>query len=318
MRTKIIVLFCLLLVIMGCSDSSSANKKLPVVPQFGFSEVQTGRISLDAKTEVARAEAVYFSISPFLTSFDMENSQGLSVDDVYNMTILGKELGVSTSKMEDGSYLFEGILDDGTGEISIIYNPEDNTFSYEQFFVMSLCEYDYEDGDGTNIEGYANYAIYNKGEKIKLNDDGTASGQIYSFHLSQYDSSEDPSYTSTLELVGSSIAEFYRGELSPEKGMGTGVALITTDNEMTNFEDSIYLGGHSEFIPPDSVKITEMRDYLENYVSSYDTSGNENLKLSVDGWILYYQESNSQYFDIQDTLSTDMPITWKDNLTIQF
>lgn len=315
MKKAMLVLVLSIFIFSGCTNNSSTDATIiPVVPQFGFGSIESGRVSVDINSDAARAEVLYFNICPLLTGFDMENSQSLTEDDSYTMTIMGKEITTSVSKLEDGRYQFIGELEDGTGDITILYNPADNTFSYTQFFVMSMKVSNYDNNpDQADIE-YANYAIYNKSDSIVLNEDGSFSGRIYSYHLSQYDSVDEGD--STLELIGSSIAELYRGELSPSLGTGIGAALLMNHDESTTFEDSVYLGGSDAYVAPTAAQITEMRDYLEDYVSANALDDVSGYPISDDGsMIIYHVESSGSFVEAAgaDLANSADLATWKAN-----
>jgi len=326
-KTLAVFVFILsIIIIVSCSNPASPPPEvLPVVPLFGFQSTQaSARINVNIDSTSTYAESLYYSVAPFLTSFDMSNSSGLTVGDSYEATILGHTLTVNTEEV-DGNLLFRGVFTDGSGEVTITYSPLDDKFSFEQFFVFSVKD---NTGDIVGTTDYVNYAILTRGDNLNLDSDGSFQGRITSAYLSQYELTDNPLYTSTLEISGTGFSELYRGIMTPETGIGVGVAFVNDiSGEPTDLLESDYLGGPDKVPTDDPDKIAVMKAYLVSFIKNdYPTlSEGNNPTLSPNGMVVYHQDNDSNFYMIEDNPDTpdyievqDMPSSWKEALIIPF
>jgi len=179
----------------------------------------------------------------------MSNSSELLVGDSYNAAVLGHTLTVNT-RVVDGKLLFTGVFTDGSGDVTITYNPQNNKFSFEQFFVFSQKD---DSGEFVRTSGYVNYAILTRGENLELDGNGSFQGKISSVFLSQYESPEGEDFTETLEISGT----------------GVGVTFIfDVSGEPTDLLESDYLGGPDSVPTDNPERIAEMKAFLVDFITN--------------------------------------------------
>ena len=78
--------------------------------------------------------ANYFMGAPLVTGFK-SNEEEINIDDTISAPFLDTIMEITITQDDTGKIVYNGSLTDNTGTMTLIYDPANNIFDFEQIFV---------------------------------------------------------------------------------------------------------------------------------------------------------------------------------------
>lgn len=297
---KLVILLLGFIILFGCAPPDEEPIPVDVIPLFGFNDVPAKSMMKSiVPSGTGRAKAIFFLMSPLLTGFDMNNLNGYIQGDKYNFSVFDTQLEIDISK-DGNNFVYSGTLADGSGELSVIYDPSAKTFSYEQILIIQDPNDELNNGT-TALE----FALYTKLENVSLDNSGYFH-TLFTCGIFGYNGDASANFFQGGEW------EMYRGEMETGQA-GIGFCFDRGINQgglpdVSGFDETTIEGAVS------NAKLSNYKTYLSqvDYSAQVAATGMVNYKLDSETSV-----NLTENLADNAAMVSALPSIWASNVILQ-
>lgn len=278
-------------------DLHTTNNTPDIIPQVTTLSTRAlqERVAIAYSEGPKQDKISFIANTPLLQRF--ESNSGLNDGDSYSIECLNSTMVFDIILQEDGSYLFEGTLEDGSGWLNVEYDPLESIFSFQQGFYANLTFTD-EDSNTADIDAF----VYSEGTDIEIDSSGYFHGWTNSGYVLQ--SLEGTEFTSM-------STELYRGIMNSTGDVGTGVALFSDGDSDPETGTRFYQGVVPEELSvPEEISTDTISEWAFIFASDEVAVLDAENDFSEGYWeILYYLDEGDEYIRVSDNTVDDSTLT---------
>jgi hypothetical protein len=191
--------------------------------------------------------ANYFAAAPLVTSFK-PNTEGVGINDTLSVPFYNTTIEVLISQDADGKIVYSGNIADGSGTMTLTYDPENKIFDFEEIYL-------FEDRSSViNFPGEDHLAaiVSIKMHGVTLNSDYSFHSKFEVYEYTYLAFTNGQSYTA---LQGIKEIEIYHGPINAGGSdfTGTGFALYqykgVTNPPLPGFDQPPTFDARAQFMP---------------------------------------------------------------------